>query len=254
MNLSNRCLGQFCFVVLAATTTPHSQAETLASTNADNRLTLAFDVPDAALAERMPEGWNSVPFGSGPFAGADLIMVFIDSHRVVDPAGKPMYGGRYRGMALAAPAKAEGSDDLVFMVTNVFVSDATINPYKNSVEARVTREIASTGTGTNPAKVSQNWRIEPGTGGAVALKLVYQESMPGRSQGAPHIHSAVEPDFYRVYRFDQFADLLKGGDVDRIESLSLEITVPEIGELFDGSETLVGVLDVPWYMREIWLP
>lgn len=236
--------------MLVPITAPSSQAETLASTNADNRLTLAFDLPDAALAEVMPESWTSAPFGGGPFAGADA--VFVDSHRLVDPDGNPLYGGRYRGMAVAAPAKSNGSDETVFMVTHVYVSDAAINPYQNSVAARITREVSSSATGADPAKVSQSWSIEPG--GAVLLNLSYSEAMPGRSQGAPHIHSAVDPDFYRIYRFDQFAHLLKGGEIDRVDSLSLDITIPELGALFNGSETLVGVLAVPWYMREIWLP
>lgn len=258
MKMPSRGLDPLCLVILATSTLAAQpiQAETLASTNADNRLLVAFDVPDAALDEVMPKGWSSAPFGSGPFAGADMVMVFVDSHRVVDPEGKPKYGGRYRALALAAPARAEGSDETVFMVTHVYVSDASINPYKNSVGSRVMREMASTGTGADPALARQSWTVAPETGGTVALSLGYREGIPGRSQGEPHVHSAVEPDFYRIYRYDQFADLVMSGpaEVDRVESLALEITIPELGALFDGTETLVGILDVPWYMREIWLP
>jgi len=258
MKMTKRCLGSLYLAVLAtaAIGAEQAQAETLASKNADNRLLVAFDVPDAALADVLPKGWTSAPFGGGPFAGADMLMVFIDSHRVVDPEGKPMYGGRYRAMALAAPAKAPGSDETVVSVSHVYVSDASINPYKNSVGARVTREVVSTGTGADPATIRQSWTVAPETGGTVALSLAYREGMPGQSQGAPHIHSAVEPDFYRIYRYDQFADPVMSvpGGIDRSDSLALDITVPELGALFDGSQTLVGVLDVPWYMREIWLP
>jgi hypothetical protein len=258
MKLSRRGFSLLClaFIAASALAAQPVRAETLDSTNADNRVLLAFDLPDAALAELIPEGWISAPFGGGPFAGADMLMVFVDSHLVVDPEGKPKYGGRYRALALAAPAKAQGSDETLILVTHVYVSDASINPYKNSVGARVTREVVSTGTGADPAMVRQSWSVAPETGGAVALSLAYREGMPGRSQGAPHIHSAVEPDFYRIYRYDQFADLVMSGPnkVDRVESLALDITIPELGTLFDGSETLVGILDVPWYMREIWLP
>jgi hypothetical protein len=257
MKITERWPGPlFAILVTAALGAQAAQAQTLASKNADDRLLIAFDVPDAALAGLLPQGWTSAPFGGGPFAGADMVMVFIDSHRVVDPEGKPIYGGRYRAMALAAPAKAQGSDETVFSVSHVYVSDASINPYKNSVGARVTREVVSTGTGADPATVRQSWSIAPDTGGMVALSLAYSEGMPGRSQGAPHIHSAVEPDFYRIYRYDQFADLVMSGpaQLDRVASLALDITVPELSALFDGSETLVGILDVPWYMREIWLP
>ncbi len=106
MKMPTRGLGPLYLAILAASALAAQpvQAETLASTNADNRLLVAFDVPDAALAEVMPTGWSSAPFGGGPFVGADMVMVFVNSHRVVDPEGKPKYGGRYRALALAALA------------------------------------------------------------------------------------------------------------------------------------------------------
>ena len=258
MTMLPRGLGPLCLATIAGVffASQPLQAETLASTNADNRLLVAFDVGDAALAEFMPDGWGVAPFGGGPFAGADLILVFIDSHRTVDPEGNPKYGGRYRGMAVAAPAKADGSDETAFMVTHVYVSDATINPYQNSVGARVTRQIVSTGTGSEAASARQSWSVAPETGGEVALSLAWPAGVPGLSEGESNIRSAVDPELFRIYRYKQYADLVKSvpAEVDRVESLALDVSIPELAPLFDGTETLVGILDVPWYMREIWLP
>lgn len=258
MLMPKRALSPLCFVVFAGAllTAQTMRAETLASTNADNRLVLAFDVADAALAEFMPEGWSATPFGGGPFAGADLLLVFVDSHRIVDPEGKPMHGGRYRGLAVAAPAKAEGSGAAGAMVTHIYISDPEINPYKNSVGAEISRQVVSTGSGNEAASTRQSWSVAPETGGEVALSLAWSAGMPGISEGESKVYSAVDPDSFRIYRYEQYVDLVKSApaEVDRVGSLALDVSIPELAPLFDGSETLVGILDVPWYMREIWLP
>lgn len=258
MTIRMRGPGPLCLAALAAAflAAQPVRAETLASTNADSRLLVAFDVPDAALAEALPPGWSSAPFGGGALAGADMVMVFVDSHEYRDPEGKPKHGGRYRGLAMAAPARADGSEKTVFMVTHVYISDAAINPYKNSVGSRVTREVVSTGSGSDAAATRESWSVAPETGGRLAVSLEWGAGVPGRSQAESLVHSAVEPDFFRIYRYDQYVDLVMSGpaQVDRTESLAVDVAIPELAALFDGSERLVGVLSVPWYMREVWLP
>lgn len=90
----------------------------------------------------------------------------------------------------------------------------------------------------------------------MALSLAWRAGVPGRSEGENNIHSAVDPELFRIYRYQQYVNVVKSvpAEVDRVESLALDVSAPELAPLFDGSETLVGILDVPWYMREIWLP
>lgn len=42
--------------------------------------------------------------------------------------------------------------------------------------------------------------------------------------------------------------------MDTVESLALEVSIPELGAVFDGSEALVGIVSLPWYMRQTFLP
>ena len=80
--------------------------------------------------------------------------------------------------------------------------------------------------------------------------------MPGVSEEESNIYSAVDPEHFRIYRYQQYVDLVKSepADVDPVESLAFDVSIPELAPLFDGSERLGGILDVPGYMREIWLP
>ena len=258
MTSSTRGLDPLCLAFLVGVCLPAQPvlAETMVSTNADSRLLIAFDAPDAAVAATVPDGWTSAPFGGGPFAGADFIMVFVDAHQYLDAQGLPKNGGRYRGVAMVSPAKAEGSDETVFFVSKVYINDAAINPYKNSVEADVSRQVLATGKGGEPASARESWSVAPETGGEIALSVAYQRSMPARGDREIEVRSSAEPDFYRIYRYTQYADLLMSvpAEVDRVESLALDVSTRELGAIFDGSEQLVGVLSLPWYMRETFLP
>ena len=42
--------------------------------------------------------------------------------------------------------------------------------------------------------------------------------------------------------------------IDRVQAYSLRVTVPELRPLFDGSEQLVSVSLIPWYLREVSQP
>jgi hypothetical protein len=233
-----------------------ARAETLFSTDVDSRMIVAFNAADAAVADTLPEGWTAAPFGGGPLAGADILMVFIDRHQYLDPEGKPKHDGRFRGVAMAVPAKAEGSDKLVFFVTHVYLSNGDINPYKNTVGSEVTRQVALTGAGSGPAAARESWSIAASTGGEIALSVAYQSGVPSRSEGESEVHSNVDPDFYRIYRYAQFVDLIHSvpAKVDRVDSLALDISIPELQPVFDGSEELVGIIALPWYARQTFLP
>jgi hypothetical protein len=42
--------------------------------------------------------------------------------------------------------------------------------------------------------------------------------------------------------------------IDRVQSYEFRVTAAELRELFDGSEQLVSIATVPWYLRQIFLP
>jgi hypothetical protein len=66
----------------------------------------------------------------------------------------------------------------------------------------------------------------------------------------------VNPDFYRIYRYQQIADLVRSvpAEVDRVDNFAFTTTIPEMAPMFDGSEKLVGIVNIPWYARRTYLP
>ena len=80
--------------------------------------------------------------------------------------------------------------------------------------------------------------------------------LPKRSSGEARPHSNIDPTFFRMYRYDQLVDVVKSipQDIDRVKNHHLRVTIPELRELFNGTEQLVGIALVPWYGRQTFLP
>jgi hypothetical protein len=41
---------------------------------------------------------------------------------------------------------------------------------------------------------------------------------------------------------------------DRAQGIKLSVTVPELRAMFDGTETLIGIAQIPWYTRQTLRP
>ena len=233
-----------------------ASAETFVSHNASERIILAFKGAEGGAQSALPEGWLSTPPAEGPVAGADVFLVFIENQRYADAEGNPKFEGRFRGLAVAVPAKNEATGKGGFVVTHVYISDGTINPYSNTVASEVTHTVAKRGVDNAPLEIEEEWEIKPSTGGEIEVEVTFSRGLPGQVSSSSDIYSNVEPDFYRIYKYNQFADLVHSvpAEVDRVSDLEVEVDVPALSSMFDGSEQLIGIINLPWYWRETWLP
>jgi hypothetical protein len=70
------------------------------------------------------------------------------------------------------------------------------------------------------------------------------------------VYSAVEPTFFRIYRVEQGADVVKSvpTNIDRVQNFKLTIGIQELRKIFDGSEKVVAVTMIPWYVRRSRYP
>ncbi len=231
-------------------------AETFVSHNASERLIVAFKGASGGAQSALPDGWVPAPPAKGPVAGADIFLVFIENQRYADEEGKAKFEGRYRGLAVAVPAKNEATDKGGFMVTHVFISDEAINPYSNSVLSEVEHSISKRGIGNGPLQIEEEWEIKPSTGGEIELEVTFPRGLPGSVSGSSNVYSNVKPDFYRIYKYNQFADLVHSvpAGVERASEVEISVDVPSLSSMFDGTEQLVGIINLPWYSRETWLP
>jgi hypothetical protein len=107
-----------------------------------------------------------------------------------------------------------------------------------------------------PATVSERWDVRAQSGGTVTLALDYTRPLPTRSKTEVKIFGGPDPSFFRIYRVDAGNDVLRSvpANVDRVKKLTLRVTIPDLKKAFDGSEQIVSVTAIPWYVREVSLP
>ena len=236
-----------------------AQAETLVGSNVDNRIVVALRVGQAELQGWLPAPWQLNPAPKGPFKDANLFVIFVDRLLGQDPQGKPAAGGTFRIVALAAPAKNPQTGESAPFVLRIYAPHEDIslyNPYKNSVQATIRREHTMKCGGLGPGTGSELWEVQDKAGGTLQFRMAYQRAIPRRAKQEVKPRSAVEPTFYRIYRYDQGSDLVKSipAGINRVQDYQLRVKVPDLGKLFDGTEQLVGVVVVPWYVRKLYLP
>ena len=254
--------GLICTLVIAAwLLVPATQAgaEKLVGSNVDNRTVVAFRVGQAELQSWLPAPWQVNPIAGGPLKEANLYVIFVDRLLGLDAQGKPAAGGTFRVVALAVPAKNAQTGESAPFVIRIFAPHEDLdlyNPYKNTVRATIRKEQTLKSADLGPGTGSELWELRDSAGEMLQFQMEYQRAVPSRAKQESKPRSAVVPTFYRIYRIDQGTDLVKSipAGVDRVQNYQFRVTMSELSKLFDGTEQLVGILVIPWYVRQISLP
>jgi len=231
-------------------------AKTPVGSNIDSRVVLAFKVNDQAAQAMIPEGWKLLTLPKGPFAGTNLLVAFIDRHLAIDPDGKPLTPYSSRSVALLSYGVKAGVKGARMYVTRVYETAPIASSYGNGIQANFSRNtVLSSLTDGNRTR-KDSWSVKPEAGGEISLKLSYQPGKPGWKSSKATPYSSVDPSFHRIYQYQQLADLAMSSAIGRElqGEISFKSTVPELSGMFDGSESLVGVLSIPVYIREVSLP
>ena len=196
---------------------------------------------------------NAVLAGSpGSIKSVNLRVTFIDRLSAQDADGKAL--PQVRTVTLSVPAKKKGSETGGTMLFAIYTSGGSGGPYGVSVHAdtKTERKVAVDPAGT--ASVEEAWQFQAPDGNSVQLQIQYLRGAPAPAKAESLLYSAAKPDFCRIYRYEQSADVVRGTGVDRVQKVVFKASGPQLAPLFDGSEQLIGVTSVPWYTRQTFLP
>ena len=235
-----------------------ASSETKVGSNVDVRTTVALKIAEAEAQKLLPPGWQVNPIASGPNQGANLTMTFIDQLLNQDAEGKPAAVSSTRTLAFGVPAKnaqtgASGNNVVRTITTN---PAAAPGAYKVGKPGSMRLEQSIKATDNEPATVSERWEVRDQSGGTVTLALEYTRALPSRNKVDTKVYGGPDPNFFRIYRFDAGTDVLRSAStgVDRVKKLSLRVDIPDLKKAFDGSEQIVSVTAIPWYLREVARP
>ena len=227
-------------LVLAASPAIAQDKEKLSSTDFTVRTILAFKVPDAALQKLLPAAFEVNSPTAGPAKGSNVSIALIDYQMAQDPEGKLLPAG-----------------EAVSVVLTGFVAQAAVpGPYFVFGPAKIKVDRRSDTDAEGKSIIDEVWEVNADDGGALQIGLQFTRGALARGKAEAKIHSAAKPEFYRIYRFDQAADLVKSTatGVDRVSKLSFKAAGPKLTSVFDGSEQLISITSIPFYSRSIYVP
>lgn len=232
-----------------------ASAETPVGSSVENRLMLAYKANDAAVQAMMPDGWKALTLPQGPLAGTNLLLSFIDRDLVLDADGKPAEPHQERAMAVLAYGVSPNVQGARLFITRVFERAPLANTYGNSVEADFMHEVSVKTQSVGAPSHVERWVVMSG-GGTLDLTLSYDRGTPGWSEKEVRPYSAANPDFFRIYRYEQLADLAMSNGLGKPLSGEVALTsdIGELAEALDGSHELQAILVIPSYVRTISLP
>jgi hypothetical protein len=232
---------------------PALAQEKLVGTNMDVRTILNFKVSDAAIQKLLPPGWEASPATSGPSAEANLRVTFVDQMAAHDAAGKAT--PPVRNLIFGIPVKKPGSETGGLMIF-AGLSPAAGGPYGASMKAT---NVVERKVGHEPAGksiVEESWEYKADNGSSAALQVQYVRGIATREKGELRVYSQSKPEFFRIYRYEQGVDVVRGAGTgpERLQKAIFKAAGEKLSPLFDGTEQLISLTSVPWYQREIYLP
>lgn len=231
-----------------------SAAETLSGSNVDNRVLVAVNAPSQAIQELLPQGWTSVPFPGGPLEGANVLFVFVDSLLQRNADGEPLTPATRRALALASLGK-QGDAVRVF-VLRIYTTTPETDPYEVNVAADISRTTTLEGPANDGRNKTEEWVVQTSGQNALRFALDYTTGKRNWAPAEAFPHSAANPDFSRIYRINQLTDLVSSKALGKASSGTFSLTsdLPDLSAVLDGSEEIMAVIDVPMYVRDVFLP
>jgi hypothetical protein len=224
-------------------------------TDASVRTMFSFKAPAAAVEKLLPAGWQVDAPTSGAAAGANLRITSIDGVWALDPEGKPQ-PNTGRNVTVGVPVKRKDSEVRGQMLFGGFTTGPAPGVYSVFAKASISSERTFRTSADGVATVEEAWDIKGEGGDAIQYQMHYVRGVAAAEKIDVRVYSGAKPEFYRIYRYTQAADVVRGAGAapERVKSFAFKATGPKLAPLFDGSEQLVSVVAVPYYSRQVHLP
>lgn len=236
----------------------HVQAQTYAGATGDTRIVVGYQARPELLAGMVPPGWEPMMNPAGPLQGANLAIIFIDRVRDVDAEGKSK-GSPKRMVVFAVTARHRETGRITGAIAAGWVSHASDVPGFYQVYRQGSIEVSeSTRSIGGVDDIESEWRVRDASGrGSMDFHLRAARDPKARTSAKVEAFpmSGKDAAINRIYRQEFSTDVAKShsAGVDQVREISLRVSDPALGRIFDGSERLVGVLLVPHYYRHVYL-
>ena len=239
-----------------------SKAYKLVDTTIGARLLFSFIVSPLALQRRLRPPWHisSPPAAYAPDSLSEnlpnLTLVFNDLLLNQDGQGRVQAdtSACYVGFNIPVANPETGEHGMFHF--RIFTNNPHAVPgrYRDALLAQVRHEQRIIGGGTSLI-VMEAFELHPAVGGIIELQLTYERGplvrLVADSPNFP-LWAALDPSIQRIYQEDKLLEVIRNDatGINRVQHEMFRLTVPELADLFDGSERLVAIQANPQYARK----
>jgi hypothetical protein len=174
--------------------------------------------------------------------------------------GKTAIEARARSLGLNVPAKNPETGEQGMIHVRLFTDNQQGIPghYLDALPAQVRREYHVVGMSLDSV-TNEHIQIDPETGGTFDLQIAYKRGLMIHVEAdRPNfpLWSAVDTRVVRVYQEESVIEFLRASTLglNHVQEMKLQVTIPELADLFDGSEQLVSIFGNPHYVRKVFSP
>ena len=219
----------------------------------DTKVHVRLRANPAALQRRLPQPWTITPTAAGPHAGANLAVIFSEVLLRQDAGGGQAPDAVDLSVAFLIPAAHVQTQEPASFIFRILTANPAGVPgrYRNSVRATAKRLRRLAGDGLSTT-VTDEMALRSVDGGHVELRLQYQPGVPVRMPWPTTLRSAADPSLVRTYRSDALVDVVwsEPAGIARARDVQFRVTDPSLRDLFDGTERLISIAAIPWFIRE----
>jgi hypothetical protein len=246
--------------VMAGSAGHQASAETLVEHSAESRFQLDFHVPDAALQNALPAGWEPAIATAGPAKDANLRLIFVDRVGITGADGKPVGAGTNRMAILAIPVKQTATGVTGQMIIGGLTEDPADAPgpfgvYLPATVHRMERSY-KVGAGSGIAG-EETWDFQAAGGEHLAVHVTYERGAPVRLGSETKFFAGTDPNFYQIVRIERGVDIMRNATInvcDRVREFRYTVSGGKFAALFDGTERVLSWDAIPWHNRAIYRP
>ena len=220
-----RNLSVVLLMMVFATQASGQGKETLSGNDVSVRTVLSFKVPDAAVRNLLPPGWELSSPIAGPAKGTNFSLHLIETLMVQDPDGKPAPAPN--AMVFVIPAKNPGANSVGAILFGGFIANSYVpGVYGNYTSANVVVDRHSLSDAAGHTVIEETWQAKEANGNEIVVHVEFMRGTPMRDKLEAKVYSAVKPDFYRVYRWEQASDvaLSEPTNVNWVSKFSIKAT------------------------------
>jgi hypothetical protein len=221
--------------------------EALYATTWDARTTLLFHLSDQTIQKILPAGWQSTPSADG----INLRVVFSDNIFTQNTDGTTGYNERTVTWVLPAKRTDNADEKGVVVIGGFTTKEKAPGPYGSWAPAASSLTRTTTAGADEQPRIREAWQFTAENGDAINFEVEYKRGPLSSQKSDSKVFSAVKDGFYRRYRVDQASETIPAAS---LENFKFKATGATTRQVFDGSERFIGVVSIPWFARQIFLP